>query len=569
MRWSRGAAVVALALSLAACGMIRDRLGRREPAQQAPPTIAAPEVTAFSFAPLTPPALIAHVARLASDEFEGRAPGTHGETLTVDYIVRSFQTAGLEPGPEGWVQQVPIVTATVTNTPALTIGPTNNARTFAYGDEVVVWTKRAEPRVALTNAPLVFVGYGVVNPELGWNDYAGVDMRGKIAVILINDPDFETGDDRGFRGRTMTYYGRWTYKIDEAARHGAAGVLLVHEDAAAAYPWAVVRSSWMSAQHDLQRTDASTRPSIEGWITLQAAQDLFARANLDFAQQKTRAQRPSFTPVPMGLNASIVIESQIVTTASHNVIGVLPGRERPTEAVLYSAHWDHLGHCQPVDGDDICNGARDNASGVAGLIELARRFTEGGRQQRSVAFIAFTAEESGLLGSAYYAAHPLFAPERTAAIINMDGLSIAGPASDITVIGAGQNNLEQMLAEAARAQNRRVTLEAFPERGGFFRSDHFNLAKLGVPVLYTAPGIDLYTGGVRRGRELAEAYVAQRYHKPDDELTSDWDMTGAMRDLLLLFEVGRTVAESESWPEWRAGNEFRPIRDASRAERAR
>jgi Zn-dependent M28 family amino/carboxypeptidase len=512
-------------------------------------------------APLTPAALMSHVEVLASDEFEGRAPGTRGEELTVQYITQQFYAAGLQPGVNGgWVQEVPMATAEVANNPTLRIGENN----YVYGTDFVAWTKRQDqPRISLENAELVFVGYGITAPENNWDDWGNVDVRGKIVVFLINDADFDTGDDRGFGGRRMTYYGRWTYKYEEAARRGAAGALIIHEDAAAAYPWAVVNSSWTGSQFDLARADhGADRVAIEGWITNQVARDLFTRAGLDFDAERRRAQSRGFTPVSLNQRASITLETRITTHMSRNVIGVIPGRDRPDEAVLYGAHWDHLGRCTAVDGDDICNGALDNATGVAGLVELARQFRADGPTQRSIAFIAFTGEESGLLGSQYYAEHQVFEPRNTAAMINMDGLSVVGPAHDMTVVGFGQNDLQDRLAEAAQAQGRRISPEAFPERGSFFRSDHFNLAKTGVPVLYAGSGVDLVNGGADRSRALSEDYIANRYHKPDDEIQPDWDLTGATQDLRLLYAVGRGVADSDAWPAWSASSEFRAARAA-------
>jgi Zn-dependent M28 family amino/carboxypeptidase len=512
-------------------------------------------------APLSPGALLAHVNVLASDEFEGRSPGTRGEDLTIQYITQQFYAAGLQPGVNGgWVQDVPMATAEVTNNPTLQIGD----NTYAYGADFVAWTKRQDqPRISLENAELVFVGYGVTAPENNWDDWGDVDVRGKIVVILINDPDFDTGDDRGFGGRRMTYYGRWTYKYEEAARRGAAGALIIHEDAAAAYPWAVVNSSWTGPQYDLVRSDRGAgRVGVEGWITNQVARDLFTRAGLDFDEQRRRAQSRGFTPVSLNQRASIALETRIETHASRNVIGIIPGSTRPNEAVLYGAHWDHLGRCTPVNGDDICNGALDNATGVAGLIELARQFRADGPTERSVAFIAFTGEESGLLGSQYYAEHQIFEPRNTAAMINMDGLSVVGPAHNVTVVGYGQNDLQDRLAEAARGQGRVISPEAFPERGSFYRSDHFNLAKTGVPVLYAGSGNDLVNGGAERSRELSEAFIANRYHKPDDEVQPDWNLTGAEQDLRLLYAVGRGVADGDAWPAWSASSEFRAARTA-------
>jgi Zn-dependent M28 family amino/carboxypeptidase len=532
-----------------------------------PPSLTAAqrEFPAFRTAPLTPAALMSHVSTLASDQFEGRAPGTPGEALTIGYISRAFASVGLQPGLAGhdgaapsYLQDVPIITSSLVNRPVLSIG----ADAYQYERDFVAWTRRQQDVVTLRNAELVFVGYGVVSPELGWNDYGDADMRGKIAVILINDADFETGDNRGFGGRAMSYYGRWTYKFEEAARQGAAGALIIHEEAAAGYGWPVILSSWMRPQYDLVRANAgASRLGVEGWMQSQVARRLFSQAGLDLDTERRRAQRPDFAPVSLRQTATIDLVTSFRTTSSHNVIGVLPGGERPREAVLYSAHWDHLGHCAPVNGDDICNGAVDNATGVAGLIELARRYAGAGPLERSVAFIAFTGEESGLLGSEYYAHNPVFAPTETAALINMDGLSVAGMSREINVIGYGQTDLQDLLSTAAIAQGRSIVREPFPERGSFYRSDQFNLARIGVPVLYTSPGLNLFDGGTEHGRALSIAYLSERYHKPDDEFSRDWDMSGAMRDLQLLYTVGRQVADSETWPQWSANSEFRHIRE--------
>ncbi len=522
-------------------------------------------------APLTPASLRAHIERLASDEFEGRFPGTHGEALTVDYIQRAFARAGLEPGARdargrpSWTQAVPLAQVSITGDPVLTITGPDGAMPYAYRSQFVAWTKHLEPQVTLENAPLVFVGYGIVNRALGWNDYAGIDMHGKIAVILINDPDFDTGDDRGFGGRAMTYYGRWTYKFEEAARQGASGALLIHQTAPAAYPWEVVVSSRTGPLMDLVPEDrGASRALVEGWITEPVARQLFERAGLDFAQQRVRAQRVDFSPTMLGeLTGSITLDTNIREFSSSNVIGFLRGSVTPDEVLIYSAHWDHLGHCPPLNGDDICNGALDNASGVAGLIDLARHFLSLGRPWRSIAFISYTAEEQGLVGSAYYAQHPVFPPNKTVADINMDGLQIAGPARDIILIGGGQSNMDWYLAQAAQRMGRVVTPEPYPERGSRFRSDQFSLAQIGIPGLYTAPGLDLRIGGVERGRQFNEQYVAQRYHRPNDQITSDWNLIGAMQDLQLLYQTGLSLANSDQWPEWAPNSEFRAVREES------
>ncbi len=536
--------------------------------QAATPTT---DIAAFQHAPLSAEALIEHVRVLSSDEFEGRAPGTNGERLTIEYLQRAYAAAGLQPGvvlPNGersWVQETPLVAATLTNTPTLTLSGSDGARNYTYATQFSAWTRRLDPTVDIANAPLVFVGYGINAPELGWNDYEGVDMRGKIAVILINDPDFETGDDRGFGGRAMTYYGRWTYKFEEAGRQGAAGAIIIHETAPAAYPWAVIQSSTGSARWDIVRADrGASRAGFEGWINNDVAMETFRRARLDFNELKARAQRPGFRAVRMNLNGSLHLETRAEERTTYNVVGVLPGTERPDETVIYTAHWDHLGHCPPVDGDDICNGAFDNATGTSALIELARRFHAQGPTDRTVAFIALTAEEQGLLGALYYMQHPLFAPRNTVAAINMDGINAFGRTREIEVRGFGQSEMDDLLTTAIQAQGRRVEPDSSPEAGYYYRSDHLHFAQLGIPVLYTSRGIDMVDGGIERGRALSQAYVANVYHKPADEVTDAWDMNGGAEDLEALYAVGHRLADGNEWPQWRASSEFRATREESR-----
>jgi len=534
----------------------------------APP---ATDIEAFQHAPLSNEALLSHVRVLASDEFEGRAPGTRGEELTVDYLQRAFEAAGLQPGvtlPDGarsWIQETQLTAATLTNTPTLTLTGSDGARTYAYASQFSAWTRRLEETVSIENAPLVFVGYGVNAPELGWNDYEGVDMRGKIAVILINDPDFETGDDRGFGGRAMTYYGRWTYKFEEAGRQGAAGVLIVHETAPASYPWAVVQSATGGARWDVVRADrGANRTGFEGWMTNEIAMETFRRAGLDFDVLKARAQNRGFRAVPMGaLRGSLELETSIETRITNNVVGVLPGATRPDETIIYTAHWDHLGRCPPIDGDDICNGALDNATGAGALVELARRFSAEGAPDRSVAFIALTAEEQGLLGALYYQQYPIFTPRNTVAAINMDGINNAGRTHDIEIVGYGKSEMDDLITQAVQAQGRRVAPDSSPEAGYFYRSDHLHFAQLGIPVLYTSNGVDMVEGGTARGAALNSEYVANHYHKPSDEITDAWDMTGGAEDLEALYTVGRRLADGNEWPQWRANAEFRAAREAS------
>ncbi|MDX2234253.1 MAG: M28 family metallopeptidase [Hyphomonadaceae bacterium] len=557
---TRVLAAAGLALALAGCGTFdaarTDAPAAVEAAPPGPPMSAA--------------ALAHHTRILSSDAFEGREPGTAGETKTTDYLVAAFKAAGLQPGWNGqWLQPTPLLEAAVQGAPALTVTAADGPKSYAYRTDQVVWTKRPQGAQSLADAPLVFVGYGVVAPEQGWNDYAGVDMAGKIAVILVNDPDFETPAGHPthgkFGGKAMTYYGRWTYKFEEAGRQGAAGALIVHETGPAAYPWAVVESSWTGPQFDTKRQgDGSDRVQVEGWIQQAAAADILHRAGADFATLKAAAQRPGFRAVPIAAKGALTLATEIKETVSNNVVALLPGREAPDEAVLYGAHWDHLGRCTPVDGDDICNGALDNASGTSGLIELARRFAQEGPARRSVLFVAFTAEEQGLLGSAYYALNPAIPANRTVAAVNMDGAALNGATRDVIVVGYGKSEIEDLLARYAQAQGRAIKPEEFPERGSFYRSDHFNLAKAGIPVLYASGGIDLVNGGAARGAALQADYVARRYHKPQDEFDPAWDYTGQQQDLQLFYQVGRTYADGTQWPNWKPTAEFHAIREASR-----
>ncbi len=550
------------ALLLASCGTTAPPHANPEPPRGG---IVAPEPAG---PPLSPAALAQHARILSSDEFGGREPSSPGERLTIDYISQQFKAAGLQPGWNGsFLQPVPLVEASVKGEPTLSITGRDGAKRYSYRDQVVMFTKRPSPVIDIANAPLVFVGYGVNAPELGWNDYAGVDMKGKIAVILINDPDFETPAAHPttgkFGGKAMTYYGRWTYKYEEAGRQGAAGALIIHETAPASYPWAVVESSWTGPQFDLKRGTGADRVQVEGWLSTSTATDMFQRAGLNFAELKAAAQRQGFRPRAMGLTGGVHLETDVKDSTSHNVVGILRGTGAPDEAVLYGAHWDHLGRCTPVDGDDICNGALDNATGTSGLIELAREYAAKGAPRRSVVFVAFTAEEQGLLGSEFYARNPAIPANKTVAAVNMDGALIYGPTRDVIVVGYGKSDLEDLLATAARGQNRTVRGEAFPERGSFYRSDHFNLAKVGIPVLYAQGGQDLVNGGVERGKALGEAFIANRYHKPDDEFDPSWDLSGQTQDLQLFYEVGRTVADGATWPNWKPTAEFYPIRQRS------
>ena len=502
---------------------------------------------------------------LSSDEFEGRSPGTPGEEKTLAYLAKRFAEAGLQPGNNGsWFQDVPLVEITADTIAPLRISGPAAEIAFAPRTEWVGVTYREEAQVALEDSELVFVGYGIVAPEKGWNDYAGVDMRGKTAVILVNDPDYRTeGLEGTFNGRAMTYYGRWTYKYEEAARQGAAGALVVHDTFPASYGWNVVESSWTGPQAYAQRgPDAPPNTLVNGWIQKAVAEAIMTAAGKDFAQLSAAAEKPGFRPVPLGLAASTSLDNSIRTFASKNVIGVLPGSERPDEYVLHTAHWDHLGRCTAnAAGDDICNGAIDNATGTAALVALAEAHRKAGPVDRSLLFLAVTAEESGLLGSEYYGANPVFPLERTVAGLNMDALSLAGPARDVTVVGGGKSELDAYLERALARVGRTATPDPTPQAGYYYRSDHFSLAKRGVPMFYIDSGEDLVAGGREAGAAWAAMYRDKMYHGPDDEYDPNWDWRGVLEDLRLFYLLGRDLADTADWPNWYPDDEFRRVRD--------
>ena len=531
---------------------------------------AAAPATAQQAAPAISVETLKSVTKeLSSDAYEGRAPTTPAEAKTIAYIVKRFQAAGLKPGNDGqWTQDVPIVAITANAVKPMTFKGGKTPLSFAYRTEMVAGTYRVTPAVAISDSPVVFVGYGVNAPEKGWNDYAGLDVKGKTVVILSNDPDWMTKETKGtFNGREMTYYGRWTYKFEEAARQGATAAIIVHDTEPAAYPWAVVQSSWTGEQYELDAANGHMDQSeMIGWIQLDKAKALFASAGKDFSALSAAAAKKGFKPVPLGITMSAGFTNAIKRQASKNVIGVLPGTAAPDDHVLYSAHWDHLGHCDAVDGDDICNGALDNASGIAGLVAMAEANAKQGPARRSIAFLAVTAEESGLLGSQYYAEHPVYPLGRTVGGVNMDGLNIIGVTKDFEITGAGKSELEDLVKPLVAAQGRRIVPEASPEKGHYFRSDHFSFAKLGVPMLAAGGGEDLVNGGVAAGKAAAADYVAHRYHKPQDEYDPKWDWSGAVQDLTIYYELGRELADGDAWPNWYPSAEFKAIRDKSRAE---
>ncbi len=509
-----------------------------------------------------------HVEILASDEFGGRAPASPGEELTVAYLIDQFEEIGLEPANQGsFTQDVPLAGVSVTNSPDLIISGADGDMTLAYGPDQVVFTRRQLDGSELDHSELIFVGYGINAPERGWNDYAGIDVTGKTVVVLVNDPGYATQDPELFDGNTMTYYGRWDYKFDEAARQGASGALIVHDTLPAAYGWPTVQNSWTGTQFNMQLEDnGAGLPAMEGWMTKEQAAALVARAGLELDALYAAAGQPGFKAIPLGdLHASTLIETEVKRVVSQNVAGILRGSEAPEEVFIYMAHWDHLGTDPSLEGDQIYNGALDNASGTAALLEIARAFTSLEQApRRSVLFLALAAEEQGLLGSRFYATEPLFPLRDTVGGLNMDGMNNFGETRDITVVGLGMSDLDSYLAEAAAAQERVLEGDRESEKGYYFRSDHFELAKEGVPMLYPNKGYDDREKGVAYGLEKADEYTEDHYHRVSDEYDLSWVVSGALQDMEMFFRTGLEVANSSDWPNWKEGSEFRAKRDAQR-----
>ena len=553
-------AAATLALTLAGCDAAALSGGGEKDTALDIPEVADGDISASTMTDVT--------RELSSDEYEGRMPGSKGGEMTVEFLKKRFEEAGLKPGNNGsWTQDVPLIEITASDFAPLKItGGKGEEMSFDYGDDWVGVSYRDTPKTDLADSELVFVGYGINAPEKGWNDYEGVDMKGKTAVILVNDADFGAEDLEGpFNGKAMTYYGRWTYKYEEAARQGAAAALIIHETEPASYGWNVVESSWSGPQAYPQRGEDAPEPTkMNGWIQNSVAEKIFTSAGKDLGKLKEAARKEGFKAVPLGLDASTSFDNATREYMSQNVIGILPGTKRPDEYVLYTAHWDHLGRCTPADdGDDICNGAIDNATGTAALVALAEANAKAGAADRSMVFLAVTAEEQGLLGSAYYASNPVFPLDQTVGGINMDAFLIAGPSKDVTVVGPGKSQLDQFLDAALKADGRVATPNPAPEAGYYYRSDHFSFAKQGVPMLYIDGGEDLVEGGREAGEAVSEDYRANRYHGPKDEFDEDWDWSGVMADLQLYYRLGRMLAMSTSWPNWVDGDEFRGIRDKS------
>jgi len=503
-----------------------------------------------------------HLSVLASDDFMGRKPFTEGEEKTIHYLESELMAMGVDPGNgESYFQDVPLVEIKGTQSANMLVSGNGKTMRYQTNKDVVVYTQKAIEYAEIKDSELVYAGYGIVAPEYNWNDYEGLDVKGKTVIVLVNDPGFSSGDSTFFKGEEMTYYGRWTYKYEEAARQGAAGVLIVHETVPAGYPWLVVESSWTGAKLNLDAENPPYQCAIQGWITRSTAVDLFRAAGIQ--NYSALAKSKDFKPIAMGLKASVSVTNQIKRDVSKNVIGMVKGSTRPDEYIIYSAHWDHIGVGEPVDGDSIYNGAHDNASGTTGLLMIAEQFAKPeNRPERSVVFLFVTAEEQGLLGSAYYAQDPIFPPNQTVANINMDGLPAYGEMKDLTITGYGQSELDRYAEAEAKKLGRYVIPDPDPGKGYFFRSDHFSFAKVGIPALYASGSYEHMTKGVEFIAEKTQEYLAVKYHQPQDNYEPElWDLKGIAQDATLLFKVGYRLANEEYFPQWNESSEFKAKRD--------
>jgi len=500
-----------------------------------------------------------HMEILSSDEYEGRMPCSAGEDKTIAYIKEELESMKIDPGNgTSYYQDVPLIEIEGTSDSVMILDYGDRKKEVSFGKDFVIHSERNAASVKLKDSELVFCGFGIVAPEKNWNDFEGVDLKGKTAVVLVNDPGFGGEDPTFFKGDTMTYYGRWSYKYEEADRQGADGLLIIHEKTSAGYPWFVVQSSWTGPMQGLSGTDRSNDCGIKGWVSLNTAQDLFSDAGLDMAQEIRAARRSGFKPKSLRAKVSVNLENRFEECTSKNVVGLLKGSKRPDEYVVYTAHWDHIGIGPIVEGDSIYNGALDNASGTAAVLEIARAFTQQEpAPERSVIFLFVTAEEQGLWGSNHYVNNPLFPIKKTVANINLDGVNPAGKMKDFTITGKGHSEMDDLAALVAKTQGRYILAGQEPEKGYFYRSDHFNFVKVGVPALYGDGGYDHWDKGKEFAKEFKEGYTAKRYHAPSDEfVASEWNYEGFLQDGQLYYEVGRLLTNSDLWPKWKKGSEF-------------
>jgi len=508
-----------------------------------------------------------HIAVLASDDFMGRKPFTEGETKTVAYLQDQFKQMGLEPGNgESYIQEVPMANILATAAPSMQVKSAKGSFNLKAFDDYIIWTDKTDSSISLNEAELVFAGYGVVAPEYNWNDYAGLDVKGKVVMVMVNDPGFWIGDTSLFKGKAMTYYGRWTYKFEEAARQGAKGCLIIHNTAAASYPFSVVQNSFNTTRLKLDNRGKNIpNCDVIGWVPEKISHQLFAAAGFD-SSLLVKANQPGFKAVPLGLQLSTTMNVKASFNKSSNVIAKITGTKRPEEVIIYTAHWDHLGIGRPDKlGDSIYNGALDNASGTAGLLEMARAFKNmKAKPERTIVFLAVTAEEQGLLGSAFYSENPIYPVNKTVANINMDGLNRFGKTKDMVVVGQGQSELEDYLKEAIEKTGGYLSFDTHTEAGYYYRSDHFNFAKVGIPALFANNGVDVVGKGKEYGETLENEYTSKNYHQPSDNYDAKtWTGDGAINDLKLLFTIGRRMGFENSFPKWKEGSEFKLIREKS------
>jgi Zn-dependent M28 family amino/carboxypeptidase len=506
-----------------------------------------------------------HLSVLASDDFMGRQPSTEGEIKTINYLKAEFERLGLIPGNgDSFFQEVPLVEILTDVNKEIIVSGTGKQTKLKHASEFVATTSQMVDNIELKDAEMVFLGYGIIAPEYNWNDYEGIDVKDKIVVVMVNDPGYATQNENLFTGNAMTYYGRWTYKYEEAARQGAAGCLIIHETGPAGYPWEVVRNGWTGPQFYLIAEDKNLNNcKMDGWINNQKAREIFEQAGLNFDEVTSNASQRGFKPVPLNLTTSLTLKNKIEESISNNVIALFPGTERADEYIIYTAHWDHFGVDTTLEGDQVYNGARDNATGTAGLLELAKAFTKlDQKPKRSILFLAVTAEEQGLLGSKYYGENPVYPLEKTVTVINMDALNIFGKVSDIIVIGYGNSELDKYVEEAAKNQHRVVKPDPVPHKGGFYRSDHFSFAKQGVPSIYAKGGVQHIEKGEEWMRQELERWTSEYYHKAADSYEPDWwDLSGMVEDIQLLFDIGYRLSNEDSFPNWYEGNEFKAKRD--------
>ncbi|WP_422359904.1 M28 family metallopeptidase [Reichenbachiella sp.] len=508
--------------------------------------------------------LKARIKALSSDEFLGRMPFTEGETKTINYLKDEFQKLGLKPGNgDSYFQEVPLVELTAAVDPQMKITGGEGEISLDYWDDFVALTRRVTDSVRIENSEIIFAGYGTIAPEYDWNDYEGLDVKGKTVLVLINDPGFGTEDKSFFKGNEMTYYGRWTYKYEEAARQGAAGIIIVHETAHASYPFEVVQGGWSGANLYLENPDNNmSRCVIEGWISEESANQMFTNMGMEGYDFYEEARKREFKPFPMNQQLSVGLINSIKRSKSNNVIARYEGSERPDETIIYSAHWDHFGIGKPVDGDSIYNGAVDNGTGVAGIVQVAEAFTKLNiPTKRSVVFMAVTAEEQGLLGSAHYSVNPIYNPAKTVANLNVDAIRPIGRVNDFSIVGYGQSELDDYAQRAVEKQGRYITPDPHPESGGFFRSDHFNFASIGIPALYGKGATDSDANGKEWGEEQYKKYTSENYHKPSDEYSEDFNAEGVKLDMQVMFDIGYTLANEPTFPKWKEGSEFKAIRE--------